>query len=264
MKRLVLTVFCTAVLSGHAAALAPSSWDETPEVAAARKARDQASTAELEKLVANARKEAEAANTLDSYLRLALFEVWTCEAAEAHNDNALSKRAAESGVAAAEKAVALGPDSSDAHQLLGDLLGQLIPHVFGGGMRYGKRSADELDRAIELNPQNVNAYVSRAIGYYYTPGMFGGSKSKAFEMLRKAVEIDAAQDSPHIWLALFHLDARRKDEALGEINLALRADPDRAFTKFVYGQITAANRPAAKGKSGPRTNHHRSQRRGER
>jgi tetratricopeptide (TPR) repeat protein len=253
MRRLFLTVTCAAALSCHAAALschaaalAAPSWDATPEVAAARKARDQASTAELEKLVANARREAETAHALDAYLRLALFEVWTCEAAEAHNDDALVKRAAQAGVAAAERAVALGPDSSDAHQLLGDLLGQLIPHVFGGGMRYGRRSTDELERAIELNPKNANAYVSRAIGYYYTPELFGGSKSKAFEALRKAVEIDPAQDAPHIWLAVFSLDAGRRDDALAEINLALRADPDRAFTKYVQSQINAANSPRAR------------------
>jgi tetratricopeptide (TPR) repeat protein len=237
MKQMILLVFvCQALLLGQAAATTQSS-NESSEVIAARKARDHASVEDLQRIVAKARKEAAKKNSFEAYLRLAQFEVWMCEAAEARQNDKLFKQAAEAGVAAAEKAVALNPKSSDAHQLLGDLLSQLIPHVYGGGMRYGQRSINELDKAIELDPMNINAYVSRAISYYYTPDSFGGSKSKAFEMLKKAIEIDSLSDSPHIWLAIFHLDGGRRDEALSEINLALRANPDRVFTKHVQSQI---------------------------
>jgi tetratricopeptide (TPR) repeat protein len=243
MKQMILLVIvCQAALLGRAAA-ATQSPNESPEVIAARQARDRASVEDLQRMVAKAQKEAAETNSFEAYLRLALFEVWTCEAAEAHQNDRVFKRAAEAGVAAAERAVALNPKSSDAHQLLGDLLSQLIPHVFGGGMRYGKRSTDEMNKAIELNPKNVNAYVSRAISYYYTPDSFGGSKSKAVEMLKKAVEIDSRTDSPHIWLAIFYLDEGRKDDASGEIDLALHADPDRVFTRFVQSQITSVKKP---------------------
>jgi tetratricopeptide (TPR) repeat protein len=237
MKRMILLVIvCQALQFGQSASKTQSS-NESPEVIAARQARDHASVEDLQRIVAKAQKEATEKNSFESYLRLAQFEVWLCEAAEARENTKLFKQAAEAGVAAAEKAVALNPKSSEAHQLLGDLLSQLIPHVYGGGMRYGQRSTDAMDKAIELDPKNINAYVSRAISYYYTPDSFGGSKSKAFEMLKKAIEIDSLSDSPHIWLAIFHLDASRRDEALSEINLALRANPDRVFTKHVQSQI---------------------------
>lgn len=243
MKQMILLIMvCQALLLGQAAATTQSS-NESSEVIAARQARDSASVEDLQRIVAKVQKEAAETKRFEAYLRLALFEVWTCEAAEAHQNDRLFKQAAEAGVAAAESAVMLNPKSSDAHQLLGDLLSQLIPHVYGGGMKYGKRSTDEMDKALELNPKNVNAYVSRAISYYYTPDSFGGSKSKAVEMLRKAVEVDSQADSPHIWLAIFYLDEGRRDDALGEINLALRADPDRVFTKYVQSQITSVKKP---------------------
>ena len=246
MKQMILLVIiCQAVLLGQSTVTTQSS-NESPEVIAARQARDRASVEDLQRIVAKAQKEAADKNSFEAYLRLAQFEVWMCEAAEAHQNNKLFKQAAEAGVAAAEKAVALNPKSSEAHQLLGDLLSQLIPHVYGGGMRYGQRSTEELDKAIELDPKNINAYVSRAISYYYTPDAFGGGKSKAFEMLKKAVEIDSLADSPHIWLAIFHLDAGRRDEALSEINLALRANPDRVFTKHVQSQIVKVKKPETK------------------
>lgn len=211
--------------------------NETAEIIAARKARDRASVEELQKIVAKTKKEAVETNSFDAFLRLALFYSWLCEAIESRQDNKLFKQAAEEGVAAAEKAVELNPKSSAARHLLGDLLNQLIPHVYGGGMRYGKRASDEMDKAIELDPKNVDAYVSRAINYYYTPEGFGGSKTKAVEMLKRSVEIDPQADSPHIWLALFYMDANQKKEALSEILLARKANPDRVFTNFVYQQI---------------------------
>lgn len=218
---------------------APMTIDESPEVVAARKARDRGSVEDLQKAVARLKRDAEQKKTLAAYLQLALFNVWLCEAAEDNQNNAVVKAAAEAGVAAAEKAVAIDPQSSEAHQLLGDLLNQLIPHVYGGGMKYGKRATDEMDRALELNPNNVDAHVSRAISYYYTPEAFGGSKTKAFELLKKAVEIKSAEDSPHIWLATFYLDDGKQADALREINLALSINPDRAFTKFIYTMVTS-------------------------
>jgi cytochrome c-type biogenesis protein CcmH/NrfG len=212
--------------------------DKDAEIIAARKARDRAAVEELQETVARAKKAAAETNTFQAYLRLALFQTWLCEALESHQNKKLFKQAAEEGVAAAEKAVELNPKSSEAHQLLGDLLNQLIPHVFGGGMKYGKRATDAMDKAIELDPKNVHAYVSRAISFYYTPDAFGGGKTKAFEMLMKAVEIDPLEDSPHIWLALFYLDANKKKEALAEIQLARKANPERLFTNYVYEQIT--------------------------
>ena len=252
MKSLLLPVVLLFTCAVTLQAQTVGALDDGPEIVAARKSRDLAEVAQLQKLVENVRREAEETKRFEAYLRLARFNVWLCEAAEAHQNNDVFKRAAEGGVAAAEKAVELNPQSSEAHQLLGDLLNQLIPHVFGGGMRYGKRSTDELDKAIELNPKNADAYVSRAISYYYTPESFGGSRQKAFELLTKAAEIAPRADSPHIWLAMFHLEAGRAQDALHEINLARRANPDRSFTNFVYSQVTSSMKKG-KGRRKPST-----------
>lgn len=248
MKLFILLLFIFSPLF-----LLPTAFakDDTAEVIAARKARDKASIDDLKKAIEKTQKEVEETKSFEAYLRLALFQVWMCEAAESHNNKTLFKESAEAGIAAAEKAIEINPQSSDAHYLLGDLLSQLIPNVFGGGMRYGKRAIEEMDKAIELDPKNVNALVSRAINYYYSPDTFGGDKEKAFEMLKKAVEIDPVADSPHIWLAMFYLEAGKKGDALREINLARKSNPERSFTNYVYQQVVAANkkRPVKKKKA---------------
>jgi lipopolysaccharide biosynthesis regulator YciM len=215
------------------------SGPDDPGLTAARKARDLGDVKSLQTEITRAVKKAEETKSFDDYIRLAQLHNYMCEAAEASNNRPLVKEAAQAGVAAAEIAVRLNPNSSRAHQLLADLLGQLAPNVTGGGMKYGQRSTDEADKAIELDPKNGDAYVTRAISYLYTPEAFGGNKQKALEFFSKARNLDPQADSPHIWLALFHLEAGKMDEALREINEARQLNPGRKFAEFVFEQISA-------------------------
>lgn len=143
---------------------------------------------------------------------------------------------------AAKKATELDPKSSEAHRLEGDLLGQLIPHVFAGGMRYGRESTSEIEKAIELDPKNANAYIARAVSYFYTPSAFGGSHEKAVEMLKKAVSLDSTSDTAHIWLARVYLEDNKSSDALREINQARQSNPERGFAQSVYNQVTAKDK----------------------
>lgn len=237
MKLAVLAAILTTFMS-----LGPL---DDPSLTAARKARDLGAVKVLQTEITKAEKIASETKSFEDYLRLALLHDYMCEAAESSNTRALIKEAAQSGVAAAEIAVKLNPNSSRAHQLLADLLGQLAPNVTGGGMKYGQRSTDEADKAIELDSKNGDAYVTRAISYLYTPEAFGGNKQKAFEFFSKARELDPQADSPHIWLALFHLETGKMDDALREINEARRLNPGRKFAEYVFEQVSA-NKKAGK------------------
>ena len=95
--------------------------------------------------------------------------------------------------------------------------------------------------SIELDPRNAHAYIARAYNYFFTPAMFGGSKPKAVEMLKKAVEIDPASDAAdtaHILLAQAYFDLVQRDDALREIQEALRLNPERRWAQNVNQQIT--------------------------
>lgn len=240
MKRWIRTVLVAyGCLVLFLAGASQAEAEDNPEVVTARKARDQAEVESLRKVIDKGRSEAQQHETAEAYERLAQFELWLCEAAHGHNDDKLIKQAAEDGVAAAEKAVALNPNSSEAHRLEGEALGELIPHAFAGGMRYGRRSTAELEKAIELDSKNGNAYIGRATAYFFTPAAFGGSRDKAKEMLKKAIELDPSSDTAHIWLAQVYLAGGQHDEALREINEARRLNPERGFAKYVYAQVTA-------------------------
>jgi tetratricopeptide (TPR) repeat protein len=219
-----------------------ASLSDDPALLQARRARDQGDVEALRGATETVRSEATNKNSFEAYLRLALFEDWLCEAAYDHHDNKLVKQAAQGGIAAAREAVTLNPSSSDAHWLLSELLGKLIPHVLGGGPRFGPESTREADQAIEQDPKNAHAYIARALDYFFTPTMFGGSKPKAVEMLKKAVDIDPASDAAdtaHVLLAQAYFDLGQRGDALSEIQQALRSNPERRWAQYVNQQITS-------------------------
>lgn len=217
----------------------PTDANDSRMITQAREARDRGDVQALQSMIASARNQASGGG--QAYIRLALIEDWLCEVARVHQDNKLLKKAAESGVAAARKAAQLNPNSSQAHWLAGDMLGQLIPLTFAGGVRYGPESNRELDKAIQLDPKNANAYVTRAIAYYFSPAMFGGDKQKAVEFLRKAIDLNPASDAAataHLWLARADLAQGRKREAMQEVQAALKIDPRRLLAQQLQQQVT--------------------------
>ena len=232
----------TAVLLSAVLLVATVAASSSADLAAARTARDHADVETLRKALDSARADAKRQNSADSYQYVAQLDLWLCEAAKVHSDDKQTKSAAQDGISAAEKAVALDSKSSEAHRLLGDLRGELIPHTFAGGMRYGKRAASELDKAIELDPKNANALIGRAIGYYFTPSTFGGSKDKAADLLKKALEIDPSSDTAHIWLARVYLEQAKHNDANREIAEALRLNPEREFAKTVQKLVLTRTR----------------------
>jgi Tfp pilus assembly protein PilF len=106
-------------------------------------------------------------------------------------------------------------------------------------MRYGARSTAEIEKAMQLDPQNPNAYVARGLDYNFAPKAFGGNKDKAIEMFKKAVATDPVSDAAataHIWLSKIYQSLGKSEEASSEINLALKMTPGRLFAKLVQGQ----------------------------
>ncbi|MFN8573561.1 MAG: tetratricopeptide repeat protein [Gemmatimonadaceae bacterium] len=73
--------------------------------------------------------------------------------------------------------------------LLGATIGQKIglnSNPFSA-MRNGPRSNAELDRAVQLGPNNPRVLLLRGIGAYYKPKLFGGGPEKAAEELERAL-----------------------------------------------------------------------------
>src|ERR1051325_191809 len=148
IRMISILAFC---ILGSLVPFLTSGADHALELLSAREARDHADIQTLQSAIQKAKAEIAHQPSYSSYLKIANLETFLFEAASVKHNGKLQKEAAQAGVEAAEKEVELNPNSADAHGLLGTLLGELIPHVWAGGMRYGRRSAEELDKAIKLD-----------------------------------------------------------------------------------------------------------------
>ncbi len=198
----------------------------------ARRARDAQDRQALE---AAASRAAAAAEKQPPNARLqyeaALVYSYLAEVATEVRDQPSARKAAEAGIALAEKAVAGEPKSAEYHRLLGTLYGQVIPGNLGLALKYGRKTLDELDRAVALEPNNSDVYLSRGIGKYYLPPMFGGGPDAALEDLRKAIALDPKSDQAYLWEGLALRKANRNREAREALTQALKLNPNRLWAK---------------------------------
>src|SRR5262249_45920209 len=90
-----------------------------------------------------------------------------------------------------EKAVALDPGSSEKHQYLGRCLGFLAARAgFLKQASLAPRIRREFERAVELDPDNVEARLDLLEFFVQAPGLMGGSYEKAQKQVAEIARRD--------------------------------------------------------------------------
>jgi tetratricopeptide (TPR) repeat protein len=163
--------------------------------------------------------------------RAALAQSMLAEVAMELRDKDGAKVAAESGIRAAQRAVALNGSIAEHHRILGTLCGQVIPANVMSGLKYGRCAQESINKAIELDPKSSMAYVSRGVGNYYLPPMFGGGPEVAIRDLRKAIELNAKSAEAYLWMGIALRKAKRNAEAQKAIAKAVELNPRRVWAK---------------------------------
>ena len=107
-----------------------------------------------------------------------------------HAPEAERRAALQRGVAAGEAAERLRPDRPEGHYWLAADMGALA-ESFGlsQGLKYRSRIKSELERVAEIDAGWEQASAVTALGrwYYLVPRLFGGSRAKADEHFRRAL-----------------------------------------------------------------------------
>jgi tetratricopeptide (TPR) repeat protein len=195
-------------------------------------ARDRQDRAALEKIVASFGAIAgKQANDAQAQYMLALADSVLAEVATELKDKNGGRAAAEAGIKAAERAVALKPDVAEHHRILGTLCGQVIPANVLAGLKYGRCAMDSINKAIELDPKSPLGYVSHGVGNYYLPGAFGGGAELALKDFQKAIQLDPKLAEAHLWMGIALRKLNRNGEARLALGKALQLNPDRVWTK---------------------------------
>lgn len=196
------------------------------------KARDRQDRAALEKMAAELKAALpKTPNDAAAYYRAAVAYSYAAEVAQELRDKGGAKRAAESGIQAAERAVSLKPAVAEYHRILGTLYGQIIPANVLAGFSYGKKAQDSVAKAIELDPKSAAAYVSRGVGNYYLPAGLGGGMEPAIRDFQKAISLDPKSAEAYLWMGLAQRKMNRNQDARQAFSKSLEINSNRIWVR---------------------------------
>jgi tetratricopeptide (TPR) repeat protein len=139
----------------------------------------------------------------------------------------------EAGIRAGRAAVAIAPHRPEGHFWIAANMGALA-ESFGlrQGLKYRGDVRDELVTVLKLDPAFQQGSADRALGrwYYRVPGLFGGSKKKSEEHLRRSLTYNPNSTASLFFLAETLVALDREEEAKRELQklLDVPVDPEWA------------------------------------
>ena len=137
----------------------------------------------------------------------------------------------EAGIAAGRAATRVQPQRPEGHFWIAANMGALA-ESFGlrQGLKYRGDIRDSLELVLKLDPAFQQGSADRALGrwYFKVPGLFGGSRKKSEEHLRRSLTYNANSIASRVFLAETLLDMDRKAEAIAELQrvIELPLDPE--------------------------------------
>jgi cytochrome c-type biogenesis protein CcmH/NrfG len=150
----------------------------------------------------------------------------------------LTRGDAEKAVAALERAAALAPQSSNYQRMLGDAYGISAQKAgMFGKMTFARKCKAAYDKAVELDPRNLEARWSLMEYCRQAPAFVGGGMDAAYAQAEEIRKIDANRG--RIALATLYMSDRKAVEAFGLFDEALAADPDDYTTLYQLGRLSA-------------------------
>jgi len=193
-------------------------------------ARDRQDRAALEKILDDSSAAAaKAPGDAEAQHRAALAASYLAAVNLELRERKLAQQAAERGIRAAEKAVALNPDAEN-FRLLGTLYGQAITDIMSG-LSYGPRAKEAIEKAVAKAPKSSLVWLARGVGNYYLPAQLGGRPELAVADIRKAIDLDPKNAEAYLWLGLGLRKLNQDAEARQAFTRSLELNPNRVWAK---------------------------------
>lgn len=149
---------------------------------------------------------------------------------------------------------------AEAHALLSSVIGMQIGANPLKGMIQGPKASRELERALELAPENPRVWLIKGSSAANTPKLFGGGTERALENLERAIQL-FEQDDPmpplprwghaeaYAWMGQAHVAMREYGKARDAYATALQVAPEYGWVK--YHLLPALERVQRREEDGP-------------
>jgi tetratricopeptide (TPR) repeat protein len=151
---------------------------------------------------------------------------------------ALQRDDHEKAVSYLEKAIALVPNDSRMHHRLGDAYGLSAQKagLFSKMSLAGKCRA-EYEKAVELDPRNIDARSSLMSYYQQAPGIAGGGLDKALLQAQEIKKLDGSRG--RFAVSNLYLVDKKNDLAFAEFEEFLKTNPEDYTALFQTGRLAA-------------------------
>ena len=121
------------------------------------------------------------------------------------------------------------PKNATAYAFKGSFIGYKIGISKFKAIYLGSESSDNINKALELDPQNIQAIIDKGNMLYYSPRLFGGDKHEALKFYLKGVRImEKNADTDHNWIYL---------NLLTNIAMAFEKTDQPSLAKQTYEKI---------------------------
>ena len=210
---LYCTVFATALLA-QAPEDPDSLYGQREDLTSAKRAAE----------IWSSRLERDAAN-FEAAWKLARAAYWL----GGHLPQQERRVALEQGIGAAHKAIAARPDRPEGHFWLAATMG-VLAESFGlrAGIKYRKPIREALERVLKIDPAFQQGSADRALGrwYFKVPRLFGGSKERSEQHLRKSLTYNPNSTASLFFLAETLVELDRRADAITMLQRAIEAPVD--------------------------------------
>lgn len=158
------------------------------------------------------------------------------EKAEATLDEAISKLQALTEQEA---------DNAEAWALLSRLYATKIAFSPMSGVYYGPKAGSSISKARKLAPDNPRVHLIAGVNDYYTPAVFGGSKSAALQALNNAIKHYASdRDSgyhwglaeTYVWRGIVQMELNYPEKARDDWREALAIAPQYGWARMLLNK----------------------------
>ncbi|HEY0863779.1 MAG TPA: tetratricopeptide repeat protein [Lacunisphaera sp.] len=151
---------------------------------------------------------------------------------------ALQRDDHEKAVACLEKAVALSPADARYHHRLGDAYGRSAQKAgMFSKMGLAGKCRTAYEKAVELDPKNIDARFSLLGFYQQAPGIVGGGLDKALAQAQEIKRLDAARG--RMAIAGVYVIEKKYAQAFAEFDEALQERPGDYAALFQTGRLAA-------------------------